>query len=275
MGSRCYPDASVSPILFPPSPIFRFSRATADAQWTPPHPSRRGRGGGVGWGLGNQTHAKCNDVDQKSSISLRDFACFSAGRRAGSTRQQNEVKKTRAVGKCFLAIAWLRCPNNETRPRLHAWQALWGCCISQATLAVAQFSGQGKRLPNCTAILCSCPISLPPFPQHPLQAKNTPARAGRMRNRDGPNWAARSTRTGRVNKTQLLEHMVRTYTMCVDKFRRKRLPPPMYVTSAWPCASVDLKIRDARLSKRRVRGRVGGWLGDRGAGGAIDSWIRP
>ena len=172
MGSRCYPDASVSPILFPPSPIFRFSRATADAQWTPPHPSRRGRGGGVGWGLGNQTHAKCNDVDQKSSISLRDFACFSAGRRAGSTRQQNEVKKTRAVGKCFLAIAWLRCPNNETRPRLHAWQALWGCCISQATLAVAQFSGQGKRLPNCTAILCSCAISLPLFSYRSQQAKS-------------------------------------------------------------------------------------------------------
>ena len=65
--------------------------------------------------------------------------------------------------------------------------------------------------------------------------------------------------------------MVRTYTMCIDKFDRKRMPPAMYVTNAWPCASVDLKIRDAGLSKRRVCGWVGGWLGDRGGGGG-EGW---
>ena len=27
--------------------------------------------------------------------------------------------------------------------------------------------------------------------------------------------------------------MARTYTMCIEKFDRKRMPPAMYVTNAW------------------------------------------
>ena len=123
-------------------------------------------------GPGDQTHVKCNDVDQKSPLCLRDFAYFFVDCRAGSTRQQNEFKKTCVVGNCFLVTAWLRCPSNETRPHLHAWQALRSCFISQAPLAVAQFNRQEKQLHNCTAILCSCPNSLPLFPQHPAQAKS-------------------------------------------------------------------------------------------------------
>ena len=115
---------------------------------------------------------KCNDVDQKSPIFLRNFACFFVDCRAGSTRQQNEFKKTCAVGNCFLAVARLRRPSNETRPRLHAWQALRGCFISQATLALAQCNRREKQVHNCTAILCGCPISLPLFSQRPLQAKS-------------------------------------------------------------------------------------------------------
>ena len=150
-------------------PHFQIHTGNRRCAFVPPTPPSVG---GKGWGLGDQTHVKCNDVDQKSFIFLRDFACFFVGCRAGSTRQQNEFKTTCAVGNCFPVIAWLRRPSNETRPHLHAWQALRGCFISQATLAVAQLNRQEKQLHNCTAILCSCPISLPLFPQHPLQAKS-------------------------------------------------------------------------------------------------------
>ena len=44
MGSFCYPDASVSTILFSPFPIFRFTRAIADAHLYPP-PSQWGSEG--------------------------------------------------------------------------------------------------------------------------------------------------------------------------------------------------------------------------------------
>ena len=209
---------------------------------------------------------KCNDVDQKSPIFLRDFVCFSVDCRAGSTRQQNEFKTTCAVGNCFPVIAWLRRPSNETRPHLHAWQALRGCFISQATLAVAQFNRQEKQLHNCTAIMCSCPISLPLFPQRPLQAKSAKHASTHQPNAQ-QGWVRLSRTFHQGSQTQLLEHMVRTYTMWIDKFDRKRMPPAMYVTNAWPCTSVDLKIRDAGLSKRHVCGWGGGWLGDRGGGG--------
>ena len=47
MGSCCYPDASVSPIVFSPFPIFRFTRAIADAHlYPPPLPAWEGRDGG-------------------------------------------------------------------------------------------------------------------------------------------------------------------------------------------------------------------------------------
>ena len=159
--------------------------------------------------------------------------------RAGSTRQRNEFKKTCAVGNC------------------------------QAPLAVAQFNRQEKQLHNCTAILCSCPNSLPLFPQHPAQAKSAKhASAHEPNAQQGWVKLSRAFYQGKQgHQTQLLAHMVRTYTMCMGRFDRKRMPPAMCVTNAWPCTSAVLRIRDAGLSNRRVCGWAGGWLGGRGGGG--------